>query len=639
MCGIAGIVNVNGQAPDRALLLRIRDTLVHRGPDDAGIYLKGCVGLALRRLSIVDLTSAGHQPMSNEDGTVWLVFNGEIYNYVELAAELRVRGHSFRSRTDSETIIHLYEEEGEECVRRLNGMFAFAIWDERKQMLFAARDRFGIKPFHYSLGKNGFVFASEMKALLEHPAVSCRPSYEGLADYLFAGTPLGTKTVFADIVSLEPGHTLTFAPRDGRLSIHSYWDLRFEYRHDRSSAQVEDELCELIDDAVRIQCRSDATLGCHLSGGLDSSTIVSFAARHRRPLQTFTVSFKENSVVDESAFARAVARNVGVEDLYTMPDAHHLFGLFAALVWHMDMPLPNEGAFAYFTVSEFASRHVKVALTGHGGDEVFAGYPAQFQAAFGSTAMFELPGGSKGARTSRIGELRWLQPAVLYRALRRRLIGRLHLTALERLWMQLHCNVMPEVNPLLDRKFLARLQGYSPVPEYLKPLRSAATNAVLDRCLYHDLRSYLPGLLHMEDRVSMAVSLESRIPLLDHRVVEFMATVPPEQKVPALEPKHLLRRVASHVLPAEIVARRDKLPFPTPTNVWFSGSWAKAVASVLQSPASLDRGIFDPDLLRDDRMEYSTRWSALTLELWFRIFVDRDADWLKAAQSRTWFRS
>ena len=624
MCGIVGVMNFDGAPVDGKLLVRMRDTMTHRGPDDAGHLLDTSVGLGHRRLSIIDLTPAGHQPMPNEDETVWLVFNGEIYNYIELRADLERRGHRFRSDTDSEVIIHQYEERGEECVEALNGMFGFLIWDARKQLLFGARDRLGIKPFYYYLDRRRFIAASEIKAIIEDPSVPREVDRAALADYMFAGTTLGTKTPFAGISELPPGSAISVR-RGGKVTTRKYWDVVFDYRQ-RTDEQVVDELASLLDDSVRIHCRSDAPLGCHLSGGLDSSSIVGLASRHRDPLQTFSIRFDEGGSWDETPYAKTVAHHVGAEYLETTVVPEDLSALLVSLIWHMDTPLlPGTGGFSYYTVSRLAAQHVKVSLTGHGGDEVFAGYPAQFAAAFGRTDMFDL----KREPVPTVPLAQRLRTAIARGGLLRRLRRALQVRgrgalSLEDVWVRSHCGVSPPDNPLLHPDFRRSLGGYSPRDEYVAPLEAAATDAVLDRCLYHDLRSYLPGLLHQEDRVSMAVSLESRVPLLDHRVVDFMATVPPEQKVTGMVPKALLRRAASRWIPHAIADRRDKTPFAVPASIWFQSDLAPFVRDILSSETCVSRGIFDPRELRASTLNRATLWAILTIELWFRLFIDRE---------------
>jgi len=634
MCGIVGVVRADGAPVSPAVIVAMRDSLTHRGPDDAGLHVAGAVGLGARRLAVIDLTAAGHQPMVSHDGNLWIVFNGEIYNHVELAAELRAAGDRFVSRSDTEVLLHLYERFGKDCLHRLNGMFAFAIWDARKRTLFAARDRLGIKPFVYHHGPAQFAFASEVKALLAGDASLRRPDHEALADYLFSGGALGAKTGFASVRQLEPGHCLTW--RAGELRVERYWDISYSYEDPRREADLLAELAWLVDDAVRMQSRSDAPIGSHLSGGLDSSAVAGHAIRYVKPLKTFSIRFEADAYYDESAHARAVARHIGATHLDETPCARELVDMLPTLIHHMDFPLPVWGAFGYIAVSRLAKRHVKVSLTGHGGDEVFAGYPKHFAATFGSTDAFDL--------TARPAQ----QPSMMHRlrtafrhegvgGVARRLRRRVqwHPPTFEDRWVASHCGEGPVDLPMLHPRFVQSLAGYSPRESYLRPLREAKTDEILDQGLYHDLRVYLQDLLAMEDRLSMAVSLESRVPLLDHRIVELVARIPPALKVAGRQPKRLLKDVARPLLPDSILARRDKTPFPIPVEKWFAEDLFKAAQDVLRSPRCLDRGVFHPDRLREDTLSPGLAWSLINLELWYRIVVDRDPHWIERTHSLT----
>ena len=638
MCGILAVADLKQRPLSRERIRRLRDTMIHRGPDDEGLFLDGPVALAHRRLSIIDLTRHGQQPMTNEDGTLQVAFNGEIYNYVELARDLRARGHVFHSSTDTEVILHQYEEDGERCVEKLRGMFGFVIWDSRRQRLFAARDRFGIKPLYYYHDGSRFLLASEMKAIVEDDEVPSRPNMHALADYLFAGRALGRKTVFEGIHELEPGWSLTLDMRTGRLDVQQYWDLRYDYNYSRSEEATHDELFSILDDAVAVQCRSDAALGAHLSGGVDSSSVVAFAARHREHLKTFSIMFPDGEHVDDARYARAVARHVGADYHETTPTSDDLASMLPLLLWHMDAPMISDGGFGYFTASRFAREHVKVTLTGHGGDEVFAGYPAQFETTFGTNPMMRRI--KDPERVAKKGGL--LERAIrkgprgLVDAVRRRAAGGSR--SLEEQWIARHCHAALPLNPSIDPAWLAQLGEYSPVDEYIAPFTNAGTDQVLDKCLYHDIRVYLPSLLHKEDRVSMAVSIESRVPLLDDRLVEFLATVPPELKVKGMQPKHLLRRASSRLLPENISQNPIKRGFPVPARLWKAPGVNDMVRRVLLSKESLDRGIFTKDALRrvcDGAGDPTQFFAMINIELWFKLFIDRDRQWTeKVKESR-----
>jgi asparagine synthase (glutamine-hydrolysing) len=629
MCGIVAVWQRDGRPCRAEDVVAMRDVMVHRGPDDAGLYIDGSVGLGHRRLSILDLSTAGHQPMSNEDGTIWLVFNGEIYNYIELASALRARGHTFRSATDSEVIIHLYEEEGPRCLQSLNGMFGFLLWDSRRRTMFAARDRLGIKPLYYHLTDGLFVCASEVKGVLAHPEIPTAVDNQGLADCLFTVAPLAEKTLFAGVRQLPPAHMLTLSPSGGR--VERYWDVKYRYRAGRSRTQIVNEIGELIDDAVRIHCRSDAAVGCHLSGGLDSSLVATLGARHRRGLDAFSVRFGESAFYDEFEYASAVAKAIGARHHVITPEVGDWTSMLGQLTWHQEFPSPDAGGFSYFSVSRQAANCVKVALTGHGGDEVFGGYPWQFQATYGSTAMFDF---SKGPRSQPVGPYQRLTR--LFRrqgvfGLVRRLLRRpARSNSLEAEWISMHGGLDPAHNQLLHPALVRKFGGYSPARDYLRAWREAPTDETFDRCLYHDLVTYLPHLLMKEDRASMAVSLESRVPLLDYRIIEYMATLRPEDKVPQRVPKATLREVATPLLPERIVRRDDKTGFPVPYREWVAAQVAPEIRALLGSEASLDRGVFNPRVLRDPGLSSEEMLTMLNIEVWFRVFIDRDPAWLPA---------
>ena len=630
MCGIVAVWQRDGRPCRAADVVAMRDSIIHRGPDDAGLYLDGPVGLGHRRLSIVDLSTAGHQPMTNEDGTIWLVFNGEIYNYVELAAGLRARGHTFRSATDSEVIIHLYEEEGPRCLQSLNGMFGFALWDSRRRIMFAARDRIGVKPLYYHVNEGLFACASEVKGLLAHPEIPTAVDDQGLADCLFTVAPLAHKTLFAGIRQLPPAHMLTVS--DSGVRVERYWDVTYRYQPGRTQQQTVAELSELLDDAVRIHCRSDAAVGCHLSGGLDSSLVSSLGTRHRGTLDAFSVRFGEAAFYDELEYASTVAQAIGARHHVITPEAEDLMAMLGALTWHQEFPSPSAGGFSYFSVSRLAARNVKVVLTGHGGDEVFGGYPWQFQTTFGSTGMFDLSKAPPSESSTAYGRLARLVRRQGILGLARRLMrGPSRHDSIEAQWMMLHGGNDPARNQLLHPKLGRRFGDYSPARDYLKPFLEAPTDQTFDRCLYHDLVTYLPHLLMKEDRASMSVSLESRVPLLDYRIIEFMATVPPEQKVPQRVPKALIREVAAPLLPTRIVRRDDKTGFPVPLREWIAAKLAPQIRALLSSEASMDRGIFNPRVLRDPSLSPGEMLTMLNVEMWFRVFIDRDPAWLPSA--------
>jgi asparagine synthase (glutamine-hydrolysing) len=618
-----GIAQQAGTRIDADVLVRMRDSMLHRGPDGAGLELDDGIGLGHRRLAILDLSEAGRQPMRNEDDSLWLVANGEIFNYVELGEELRAKGHRLRSSCDSEVILHLYEDHGVECLRFLNGMFAFALWDRRRRRLFAARDRMGVKPFYFHQRPHGIAFASEIKALLEDPSVLRSPDPRGVADFLFCGQPLGGKTLFEGISELRPGHALVFEA--GRTRIWPYWRPDYRNKIERPDAVVLDEVRALLYDAVRLRVRSDVALGTQLSGGVDSGVVTALTNYFRPGSKSFTLRSGQGGYYDETPQARRVARHLGTLHHESMVESADLDRDLTKLVWHMDMPMPNPGGFNYHAVAKLEAEHVKVVMTGHGGDELFAGYPAQFQACFGHQSMFDrstVP--PKRREPSVVYRMRRVLRQLGWRGvmkdqLRRRLTPQRE--GLEEEWVRLHCSPL-EGDPDLHPAFLESLAGYSPVDEYLDQLRNAGAEHALDRCLNHDLRCYLPGLLFMEDRASMAVSIESRTPLLDYRIAEYLVRLPVEQRVRGLVPKWLLREIGRPLLTDEIVDRRVKIPFPLPMDEWLANDFGEAVQRILASNAARGREIFLPDALCERGFRAGHAWPALSLELWFRTFID-----------------
>ena len=631
MCGIIARLNFNKQQIDKNLFKKMRDTLYHRGPDDGGLYVDKSVALGHRRLSIIDLSDAGHQPMTNEDDTLVLVFNGEIYNYKELTADLISKGHVFKSNTDSEVILHQYEEDGVDCLKKLNGMFTFAWWDTKKNILFVARDRLGIKPLYYFLNNNEFIIASEIKAIIEDKSIERLPNYESISDYLYAGRVLDNKTIFENIYEVQPGHYGIANLDTSTYEEVKYWDINYNYNSSRTDEQLYDELDTLIDDAIKIHCRSDAPLGCHLSGGLDSSTVVAYASKYRKHLKTFSTKFSDDKFIDESGYAKLVAKHVGAEYIECNPTASDFAKLLPHLVWHMDMPMATNGGFSYYTVSKLARENATVSLTGHGGDELFAGYMAQFKTAYNDTSMFVLPVDPKAKKDislfNRLVRLVKKGPFAVLNSFKKRLYK--NKESFEDEWAKLHCGSLPADNEILDKSFVKRLKGYSPKTSYLKDFSNVEDVHLLDKCLYHDIKVYLPGLLHLEDRVSMSLSLESRVPLLDYRIVDFLATVPPEQKVKGLIPKFLLRKCASKLLPEKIWNRKDKFPFPVPASFWSTNEMKSLVKSIIRSPACLNRGIFDKKVLMKNDLSVTQLWSIINIELWFKIFIDQDEEWIE----------
>jgi asparagine synthase (glutamine-hydrolysing) len=628
MCGIVGISGpelMENTAAARELIERMLGVVEHRGPDDKGHHIETGVAMGMRRLAIIDL-SAGRQPISNEDGSIWIVFNGEIYNYRELRELLLARGHKLRTRTDTETIVHLYEDEGERCVERLRGMFAFAIWDRRERRLFMARDRVGKKPLHYTLIGRTLVFGSEIKSLLQHPGVKREVNPQAISDFLSFGYVPDPATAFNGISKLPPGHTLTF--KDGLIRTRRYWD--FDYFGDSAAqglrepeAPEEDyveRLRELIAESVRARLESDVPLGAFLSGGIDSSLVVAMMAREMK-VKTFSIGFSDAGF-DELRYARIAARHFGADhhEFVVTPDVCRLV---EEIVWHHDEPFADVSSVPTYVVSKMAREYVTVALSGDGGDEVFGGYeryvvdqrrqryerlPAFLRRAL-LRASRALPQGAYGKRFLRNIAL---EPAARY------------------VDSVTHFDRDSQID-LFSVDARRALAGYDPAERFERTFAAPASRSGLDHLLYLDSKTYLPGdILVKVDRMSMANSLETRAPLLDHRLIEFAQTIPASLKLRGLETKYILKRAAAGLIPDEII-NRPKQGFDVPIRRWFNRELREMLDDTLNDRRARERGDFNHravlailDEHRRGVRDHSRQlWSLLVLELWRRAFIDQ----------------
>lgn len=629
MCGIAGILHGSRERPvDRARLEAMGSCLRHRGPEDESIYVDGSLGFAHRRLSIIDLSKEGRQPMCNEDGTVWLVFNGAIYNYLELRQRLLAQGHRFRSHTDTEVILHLYEEEGEDCLQHLNGMFAFAIWDVRERRLFAARDRFGIKPFYHVQRDSSFAFSSEIKALFHSGLIEPRLDRRGLADYITFQLPLGTKTMFEGVHELPPGHCLTVRS-DGTLSTRKYWDLDFTIDTETSPEAFQSGTLQLLEDAIRLQLRADVPIGAHLSGGLDSSTVASLAAQLlSSPISTFSGGFHESPAYDETRYARIVAQRWGTLHHEVFPGAQDFVNVMPGLMYHMDQPLAGPGVFPQLMVSRLAREHVKVVLGGQGGDEVFGGYTRYLIAYLEKSIKGAIEGTHEDEKfvvnfESILPNLRQIDG---YQPLLRHFWSDGLFDSDDRRYLRL-IDRSSAMMKYLDPGLLPDVGEYDLFAEYRELFHAANCRSLINRMTRFDMLTLLPALLHVEDRTSMSVSLESRVPLLDHRIAELVASMPPKVKYEGGRAKHLFRNVAKHIVPEEISARQDKMGFPVPLTEWLqAGPVREFVRDTLLGAHVRRRGLIQVDgveaLLDGERSFGRGVWGLLSLELWQQAFFD-----------------
>jgi|SRR5580692_4491451 asparagine synthase (glutamine-hydrolysing) len=636
MCGICGVFHYGpNQHADNAALLAMNQQIVHRGPDDYGTLVDDGTGLAMRRLSIIDLKT-GHQPLSNEDGSVWIVFNGEIYNHAELREKLIARGHIYRTHSDTETIVHLYEEYGCDCVQHLRGMFAFTIWDKPRHKLFAARDRLGIKPFYYRLQDGVFLFGSEIKALLAHPGVRAEFNQRVLPEYLAFGYTSTEETFFSGIYKLPAGHTLELAD-NGCPEIRRYWDLSVaDDRDPRPRSFYIHRYRELLEEAVSSHLMSDVPLGVFLSGGLDSSAIAALTARMRRePIQTFAVGYAEQTY-SELPYAKIVADHIGSQHHELQITRRQFFDALPDAIWHEDEPVCWPSSVPLYLLAKLAREHVTVVLTGEGSDETLAGYTRYawtvWNAGMDSFYRAITPSALRALIRKQIhsGPL----GATLRRKLEHTFLGRDGAD-----WSSFYFDnffsafSVAEQARLLSRDFRSQIDSaYAPSMKFWEQ----SSGTMLKRLLYTDIHTYLVELLMKQDQMSMAGSIESRVPFLDHVLVEFAASIPSSYALKGLEGKYILKAAVEDILPRSIIYRR-KMGFPTPWSGWLHGEQLQELEALLLEPRSLDRNLFDRDALRrlfaeqraHSRDNCNRIWRLLNLELWFRIFVDRDSSLLK----------
>jgi asparagine synthase (glutamine-hydrolysing) len=639
MCGIYGVVELTGAPASADALRRMALRSVHRGPDDEGSHIDGSVAIGMRRLSIIDLTG-GHQPLCSEDGTLWLVANGEIYNYRELRRDLERSGHRFRTGSDCETLLYRYVEHGDDFLRDVNGMFAFALWDARRRRLLIGRDRLGIKPLYVHRTPNRLVFASEAKAILALPEIATDIDPSALRSYLALGYVPAPQSIFRGIRKLPPATLL--AVEGGRIHERRYWQLPTEVDSSLSGTAWALRVRERLEESVRMQMVSDVPIGAFLSGGIDSSAVVAFMAKHSdRPVKTYAIGFDGGAAeayYNELPYARRVARQFRTEhhEILVKPD---IVALLPRLLWHMDEPIADTAFVTTFLISEFARRDVTVILSGVGGDELFGGY-RRYLGGHYRARLERLPGSLRRLALALSDKLpsdrhgRWLDTMRLAR-------GFLATAALpfeER--YRSYIEVFPdEVAASLLRE---------PFPDHGDPLdaafEAASGHDELNRMLSVDAATQLPDdLLLLTDKMSMAVSLECRVPLLDHELVELAARVPENVKIPDGRLKHLMKTALRDVLTAETLNRR-KRGFGTPMGAWLKGSLAGLLRDVLSPEAVAARGWFrHSDVVQliaaheANRIDGTDRLLALmNLEIWARIYLDRRgapdvADELKAA--------
>ena len=627
MCGICGIAwTPDRRPPESDVLERMMGVLVHRGPDDRGAWVDDGIAMGFRRLSIIDL-AGGHQPMSNEDGSVWIVFNGEIYNFQALRHRLEGNRHVFQTSSDTEVVLHLYEDEGPACVERLRGMFAFAIWDRREHRLVLARDRLGVKPLVYRLEPDRLVFASELKALLQVPGMPRELDPTALDHYLALQYVPHPWTIFRGVQKLPPAHYAVW--QDGEFRLHRYWELDYNREVAGTLTEYCEQLRETMLEATRLRMIADVPLGAFLSGGIDSTITVGLMQKLAdRPVKTFSIGFSVADF-DETRYARMAAAHLKTE--------HHEFTvqpncveILPRLVWHYDEPFGDCSAIPTYVVSQVTRQHVTVALTGDAGDELFAGYP-RYRAVRVAEYFDRLPGALRATLASPLW--RYLPASVRQRSRRRqfkRLVAHLREDPERRYtrWVTLFDE--PARADLYSEDFIAELPDVDPTHVLLDVQTRSRKRDLVSRASFVDIETYLPcDLLTKVDIASMANSLECRSPFLDHHVVELAVRMPIALKMPMLGGKHILKRTFSDLLPAEI-QKRSKMGFGVPLDSLFRGELAGYLREVLLDSRTLSRGYFRTEAVRqliDDhqssRWDHSYRlWALLFLELWHRMYMD-----------------
>ena len=627
MCGITGFVNSNGERADQNVLERMNHAIVHRGPDEDGFYIKENVGLAMRRLAIIDLAS-GQQPIHNADKTKWIIFNGEIYNYQEIREDLDKRGHHFYTNSDTEAIVHLYDDYAERCVDFLRGMFAFAIWDEREQSLFVARDRVGKKPLLYSHRPNGdLIFGSEFQAVLQHPAIGRDIDYDAIDSYLSYLCVPAPQTAYKQIRKLEPGHWLKW--KGGEIETKRYWKPDFSHKIKISEEEAIEEATRILRESTKLRLISEVPLGAFLSGGVDSSTVVALMAQESAtPVKTFSIGFEEQDF-SELKYARRVAEHVGAEynEFVVRPNAMEVLPL---LVRHYGEPYADPSAIPTYYVSRETRKYVTVALNGDGGDESFVGYERHVAMKFAEYYH----------RFPRVLRAYLIEPAALSvpasidfrnRFVRfQRFLKAASMPSSERYFQWLSTFTPAAKVELYSPDLFENTRKNAPIDFLERYIVKRNGTGIVDITLLADIMNYLPNdLLVKVDIASMANSLEARSPFLDHKLIEFAASLPEHIKQKGTETKSLLKKIAARLVPREVIYRQ-KMGFAVPIRYWLGDEMYDFTRSTLLSDKALGRGLFKAAIIerllkeqKEGTADNSWKiWTLLMLELWFREFID-----------------
>ncbi|HOX41072.1 MAG TPA: asparagine synthase (glutamine-hydrolyzing) [bacterium] len=626
MCGLVGIINKKHQPVDPQLLKAMADVMAYRGPDDEGYHIDGSVGFYHKRLSIIDLQT-GHQPMLRDSNVI--VFNGEVYNYLELREELIKKGHQFSTKSDTEVILKMYKQYDIDFIEKLNGMFAFILFDKARNRIISARDHFGIKPLYYFLGDDVLLYASEIKALLLHPAVVPEPNYDVMAEYLTFQFILDDLTLFKGIKKVLPGHCQIIDLQTMKTRTIKYWAPQFTVDTSHTESYFITKLKQLLEDTVRIQMRSDVPMGTYLSGGMDSSIVTCMAAKMTPlGLETFTGAFAEGTKFNEIKYAREVATACGARMHTVIATCKDFIELMPKLIYHLDEPVAGPGVFPQYIVSRLAAQKVKVVLGGQGGDEIFGGY-ARYIVAYLEQAL-------KGAifETNEEGEhivsLQSILPNLpslkQYIPLTQEFWRQEAFEAMDKRYFRL-IDRNGRAQEFFSKEFLINYDKKQLFERFQHLFNHPDTKSYYNKMTHFDMLASLPALLQVEDRVSMAVSLESRVPLLDRRIVDLIASMPPAMKFKGAETKYILKKAVGELLPTSILERKDKMGFPVPLHIWAKNQAKDFFYDILLSDSSRQRGIFNQwqikQLVNSEREFGRQLWGILCIELWFREFIDK----------------
>jgi asparagine synthase (glutamine-hydrolysing) len=628
MCGICGKIYFDkNRFVEPGLIMQMMDIMSHRGPDDEGMYISKNIGLGHRRLSIIDLDT-GRQPISNENGSIWIVFNGEIYNYKELQSELKNRGHIFKTNTDTEVILHLYEDYGEACLAKLRGMFAFALFDRQKNKLFLARDRIGIKPFYYTVTKNSFLFASEIKAIIQDPYVERSVNHNGIYNFLSYTYAPGPETAFKNILKLQPGHYLIL--EKDRLFVKEYWDIDKSYLsfNGTKDKDLESYLINILRESVQLHMISDVPVGFLLSGGIDSTAMLSFYQEHLdKDIKTFTIGFEAQEFEDERLYAKKAAKRYGVEHYETTITEQQFFEFLPEYIWFMEEPVFEPPAVSLYFITKLAREHVKVLISGEGGDEIFAGYQT-----YRNLVWLERMKKVIGPAKKRVANL-MCKAGNIFPIDKLNKYTPLINIPLENYYYSRASSPTSifnsHFNHLYSSFFLNEIKSALTTQPFYQYFQTIKDKSDLKKMLYVDSKTWLPDrLLIKADKMTMANSLELRVPLLDHKVLEFAAGLPDRQKLNGLSTKYIFKKILNNRIPDEII-KRKKAGFPIPYASWLHKN-KNTVLDILTDQKTYERGYFNKQamqrLIIDHWMQtgkYAMEiFNLLTLELWHRKFID-----------------